>query len=395
VSAQARRHETFDAIVIGAGPAGSTCAYFLARAGLSTLLVDRAAFPRDKPCGGGITVRAASLLPFSLDPVVEELVDRFEFGLSYQKRFARASERPLVLMTERLKLDAFLVSQAVDAGAVFRDGMPVRQVQPQSRGATVTTHTWTASARVVVGADGANGTVARQLGIAGVRRHLVALEADVSFGLVDRNSYRRRLAVEVGAVAGGYAWVFPKRDHLNVGVVGWKAEGPHLREHLHHLARSLGLDPDDLEHVRGYRLPLRSAGDPLYTGRSVLIGDAAGLIDPLSGEGIHSALLSAKLGSAAIVAYLDGRSPDLSAYATATLGALGALPGASWRGKAAFDRFPRSSYAFLRTPQAWRVMCRVLRGQPQGDAAHLLVPTLLAKLGGDPGKHYLEELAHR
>ena len=72
---QARRHESFDAIVVGAGPSGSTSAYLLARAGLSTLLVDRATFPRDKPCGGGITLRAAALLPFSLDPVVEELVE--------------------------------------------------------------------------------------------------------------------------------------------------------------------------------------------------------------------------------------------------------------------------------------------------------------------------------
>ena len=69
---RAGRHEKFDAIVVGAGPSGSTCAYFLARAGLSTLLVDRAPFPRDKPCGGGITARAVALLPFSLDPVVEK-----------------------------------------------------------------------------------------------------------------------------------------------------------------------------------------------------------------------------------------------------------------------------------------------------------------------------------
>src|SRR5262249_55869428 len=110
---QARRPENFDAIVVGAGPAGSACAYFLASGGLPALLVDRATFPRDKPCGGGVTARAAALLPFSLEPVVEEVVEQFEFGLSYRKRFARRSEQPLVLMTERMKLDAFLVSRAI------------------------------------------------------------------------------------------------------------------------------------------------------------------------------------------------------------------------------------------------------------------------------------------
>src|SRR5262249_28443131 len=230
--------------------------------------------------------------------------------------------------------------------------------------------------------------------VGGAVRHLVALEADMSFALVDRSAYRRRIAVEVGTVAGGYAWVFPKLDHLNIGVVGWKTEGPHLREQLHRFARSLDLDPEALEHVRGYRLPLRAAGDPLYKGPSVLVGDAAGLIDPLSGEGIHSAFLSATLAAEAIVALVRGRSPDLRPYANATLSALGALTAASWGGKASFDRFPRTSYAFLRTPQAWLAMKRIFQGHAAGSEAHLLLPRLLARLGGDPGKRYLEELAH-
>jgi geranylgeranyl reductase family protein len=390
---QAQRHETFDVIVIGAGPAGSTSAHRLARGGLSTLLVDRASFPRDKPCGGGVTARAASLLPFSLDPVVEVAVDRFEFGLSYGKRFLRVSERPLVLMTERLKLDAFLVSRAIDAGAVFRDGTTIRNVQLHCDGATVRAECWRAKAGAVIGADGANGTTARQLGISGVREHLVALETDVPLGLVDRSAYQRRLVVEVGTVRGGYGWIFPKLDRLNVGVVGWRTEGPQLRKHLHRLARSLGLDPAALENVRGYRLPLRSPGDPLSKGRCILIGDAAGLIDPLSGEGIHSAFLSAKLGSEAVAGLLDGKAQDLSAYSQATLSALGRVPAASWGGKAAFDRFPRASYHLLRTPQAWRAVTRIFQGRTVGDEERLFVPCLLAKLTGNPGQRYLQELA--
>jgi flavin-dependent dehydrogenase len=239
-----------------------------------------------------------------------------------------------------------------------------------------------------------NGTIARRLGIGGARRHLVALEADMPLALVDRTAYRRRLAVELGTVAGGYAWVFPKLDHLNIGVVGWTTEGPRLREQLHRFARSLDLDLEALEHVRGYRLPLRAPGDPLYKGRSVLVGDAAGLIDPLSGEGIHSAFLSATLAAEAIVALVQGRSPDLRPYANATLSALRALHAASWGGRASFDRFPRTSYAFLRTPQAWHAMKRIFQGRAAASEAQLLIPRLLARLGGDPAKPYLEEFAH-
>jgi flavin-dependent dehydrogenase len=146
--------------------------------------------------------------------------------------------------------------------------------------------------------------------------------------------------------------------------------------------------------VRGYRLPLRAPGDPLCKGRSVLVGDAAGLIDPLSGEGIHSAFLSAALAAEAIVALVHGRSRDLRPYANATLSALGALPAASWAGRASFDRFPRTSYAFLRTSQAWLAMKRILQEQPAGNETRFVVPRLLAKLAGDPGRRYLQELAH-
>ena len=121
--------ESFDAIVVGAGPAGSTSAYRLAREGFSVLLLDRARFPRDKPCGGGVTGRAAALLPFSIDPVVEDVVDRLEIGLAYTRRFERQSEKPLIYMTRRVALDAFLVEQACKAGAVFRDGTKVTELE--------------------------------------------------------------------------------------------------------------------------------------------------------------------------------------------------------------------------------------------------------------------------
>src|SRR4030081_3504804 len=106
--------ERFDVLVIGAGPAGSTAAYRLARAGASVLLADRAKFPRDKPCGGGLTMRAVRQLPFSVDPVVEDRTTHVEFGLDFRSHFERHSEKPLVLMTQRSRLDTFLAQQAAE-----------------------------------------------------------------------------------------------------------------------------------------------------------------------------------------------------------------------------------------------------------------------------------------
>ena len=130
--------QSFDVAVVGAGPAGSMTAYRLARAGARVLLLDKAKFPRDKPCGGGLTFRAVKELPFSVDPVVEDVVSRVECRLGYSSSFVRGS-RDLCLMTQRRRLDAFLVDRAVESGAEFRDGI---QVEPDSL-----------DAQVVVGAD--------------------------------------------------------------------------------------------------------------------------------------------------------------------------------------------------------------------------------------------------
>src|SRR5205809_3854236 len=118
-----------DVAIVGAGPAGSTAAYRLACAGVRVLLVDKAVFPRDKPCGGGVTGRAARLLPFSLDPVVEDVVERVEIRLRYGARFERRAERPVVLMTQRRRLDHFLIERAAEAGADVRDGVRVGDIR--------------------------------------------------------------------------------------------------------------------------------------------------------------------------------------------------------------------------------------------------------------------------
>src|SRR5215218_10502619 len=152
----------YDVIVAGAGPAGSVTAYRLASAGAAVLLLDRAKFPRDKPCGGGLTYRAVRELPFSVEPVVEDVVDRFEFGFRYGHRFERRGASPIILMTQRRRLDAFLAEQAAAAGAEFRDGTKATAVSPDG---TVSVDGATLTAPVVVGADGVNGVSVRSLGL--------------------------------------------------------------------------------------------------------------------------------------------------------------------------------------------------------------------------------------
>lgn len=353
--------QRYDVLVVGAGPAGAATAIHLASGGASVLLADRARFPRDKPCGGGVTGRALRQAPCDITPVVESVVHTFELRLRHRRSFCRTSEEPLILMTQRRRLDAHLAEQAAAAGASFRDNARVEQVEIGTSGVTATVAGEHVAADLLVGADGANGIVAKAAGLdAGIVRG-VALEGNVPWGLLDRQRYASTAVIELGAPAGGYGWLFPKGDHANLGVGGWAEEGPHLREHLARLARSYSVDPAAIADVRGHRLPMRrlEASTPADD-NVLLVGDAAGLVDPLSGDGIYEAFASARLAAEAILAGDPGR------YAEALSRALDRHAGASWAAKRALDRHPVVCFWAARSPGVFGVVAGLLRG----DVAH-------------------------
>lgn len=381
----------YDAIVVGAGPAGSTCAYRLAAAGASVLLLDRARFPRDKPCGGGVTGRAARLLPFSIAPVVEDTVTSVRMRLRYGSWFERGEGEPLVLMTQRIRLDSFLAEQAVAAGAELRDGVKVEAVEALRGGVEVTAGGERLGAEALVGADGVNGLCARRLGLGGNQAVGVALEGNVPYDRLGEG-YRGLAVLELGLVPGGYGWVFPKGDHANVGIGGWGSQGPGLRGHLGALCAAHGVALGDLEDVRGYRLPLRSPRSTLARGHAAVVGDAAGLVDPVSGDGMFEAFLSGKLAAEAALDVLAGRSDGLEPYGERLSRQLGTHLWASWGVKAALDRFPRTTFRIARSRIVWRTVEKLVRGEIDdvGAARGLARPPLkalaaLARVAGDPG----------
>jgi geranylgeranyl reductase family protein len=353
--------ERFDVLVVGAGPAGSAAATHLARGGARVLIADRARFPRDKPCGGGLTGRALRHVPCDVTPVVEHVVDRFVLRLGYRGRFLRRSERPLILMTQRRRLDLHLVEHAVNAGAELRDGMPVRDVALDSvGGVTARVNGTRVRASYVVGADGANGVVARSFGLGSGIVTGVALEANVAWGNLEPRPYAETAWIELGVVPGGYGWVFPKGDHANLGVGGWRREGPRLRSHLERLAATHGVSPAGLRDVKGHRLPMRRLGTAAARGPVLLVGDAAGLVDPLSGDGMYEAFVSARLAADAVLA----ARPET--YEDALAAVLDRHASASWSAKRVADRFPRACFWAARAPGVFDAVAGILRG----DLAH-------------------------
>ncbi len=351
----------YDAIVVGAGPAGSTAARLLAQAGASVLLIDRAAFPRDKACGGGVTLRAASFLDIDLSPVVEQVIYGARFSLRLGPAFLRWYGQPLTFMTQRCRLDAYLAEAAHRAGARFHDGEPVRAVELESGCLTVRTACGQYSARTLVAADGANGVAARQVGLETRFEEAIALEGNVPCANGVPAPWRQIVALELGSLAGGYGWVFPKGDRLNVGVGAWKYAAHTLRPKLFDLCQRYRLDAARLEDVRGHHLPLRRPGSPVAQGPVLAIGDAAGLVDPLSGEGIHMAFLSARL---AIVAYLSGETADLSSYQRAVERRLQPELTASRQLHELFHFAPPPYVAMMRRSRRfWHLFCHIIRGE--------------------------------
>jgi geranylgeranyl reductase family protein len=377
----------YDAIVIGAGPAGSTAAYRLAAAGASVLVVDRARFPRAKPCGGALTRRAVAELPFSPDPVVEVAVTGVRMRLRYRRQFERHSSEPLVLMTQRTVLDAFLMEQAVGAGAEFRDGVRATGLAVGDSGCQVRFGRSRERSSVLIGADGVNGISRRHADVA--VDHGVSLEGNVERYDAGAGGNGRTLTIELGTVSGGYGWIFPKRGHLNVGVAGAAYEGPRLRAHLARLLAEHGLASDAAASVRGFRLPVRRPGGTPARGRLLLVGDAAGLVDPSTGDGIYEAFLSARLAAGAVLDFLSSGTSLALRYADDLDRALRPTHAVSWDAKLALERFPRLMFAVAASGWGWGEFERTIRGDglaPVGSGMRRLLGLLgaAARRTGDP-----------
>ena len=356
-----------DVVVIGAGPAGSTAARELSARGVSVVMLDKAVFPREKPCGGFVSAHCVDLIGVDLSSVIERTVTAARITVNRRKEteLHRPTPPAYGYMTQRAKLDALLAEQAVRDGASFRQRARIRSIERDNGNVTVRTSDEVVHARVLVAADGANGPSARFLNIP-VPDHnsSIALEGNITPQSGVPEEWESTIALDLGSVPGGYCWLFPKGDHLNLGLGGYKRVGSSLRAKLEDLAASYGYDPGELRDVRGHHVPQRRPDSPLVDGNVILVGDAAGLVDPMTGEGICAAVRSAQCAASRITEYLAGRCSGLDGYARDLQpGILEEIETAN-RFRDVFYGWPELFYIVeKRSPVLWRQFSRLFRGE--------------------------------
>ena len=299
--------QIWDAVVIGAGPAGATAARRLAQNSATTLLLEKHTLPRYKACGGGVPARTIALLDgLDLSPVSEGIIDTIEVSHLGQSWFRKTSPQPLAWMVMRDRFDQFLCEQAVTAGAVLHDATPVQSITPLDGHYEVETPAGVVLARHVLAADGATGPTARWLDLDSAPTRSAAFEIEVAASAAALERWQGAVNVDVGYRPWGYGWVFPKDGKLSVGVVLAPKHGRTIREQTSRYLSRLGLSDATIVQVQGHPIRYRrSEHEPVGRDRVLLLGDAAGLADEFTAEGIAYAVHSGQLAADAVLGTND------------------------------------------------------------------------------------------
>ena len=303
--------EVWDVIVVGAGPAGSTAAQVAAEAGCRVLMLDRAHFPRYKTCGGGITGFSLTAMPDAARAAFEAEITDFGLSRRGRDRVMLHADEPFLGMVQRERFDQLLADAAVAAGAVFRDGTAVRGLAEDDEGVTVRLEGEELRARVVVGADGSNGRTSGYVGVEFAGSDL-GLEVELA---ASGHDWSHTALFDWGADRGAYAWLFPKRDALTIGVIQRTGLPDATRAYLELWLRQLGLAGATRLRESGHLTRWRSRRSPLRRGSVLVAGEAAGLLEPWTREGISFALRSGAMAGAAAAAAAHAADPVARAAA--------------------------------------------------------------------------------
>jgi geranylgeranyl reductase family protein len=358
----------WDVVVVGGGPAGLAAASASAAAGARTVVLERAEHPRYKTCGGGLLgVSRAAVADQIVVPVRDEIRSA-TFTLRGGSEFSRSTAEPLLAMVVRDEFDAALLGRAQESGAVVRQRVQVRAIDQTGGHATARlADGTTATATVIIGADGSSGVTARHVGAQFAQVDL-GLELEIAVPEPVSRRWVGRLLLDWGEIPGSYGWVFPKGDRLTVGVIAARGRGDATKQYLREFVDRLGLAGYEAVRDSGHLTRCRTDESPLRKGQVIVAGDAAGLLEPWTREGISFALRSGALAGEHAAKAATGGDPattqsSLEGYVAAVNATLVPDMQAGRVLHAAFTRRAGTFHKGLSTARGWGAFVKLCRSE--------------------------------
>ncbi|NIM12202.1 MAG: geranylgeranyl reductase family protein [Candidatus Aminicenantes bacterium] len=320
-------HDNYDVAVAGAGPAGSTAAYVLGKKGYKVALLDKETFPRKKLCGGCLTAKTLRLLNRLFQEPEESLTQKNIINFKSNRFEIRYKTKTLIhkpsaltfYFVDRATYDTFLLQKAKQAGANVIEGEKVNQLELNTEANTykiTTSRNRVINARFIIGADGANSTIRtkyfQQAKLNTRWHHNLAYCLEV-FPPREGNLHSLEYPIlSFGYLRYGYAWLFPNKDRLVVGMGGLHRKNKDLKAAFKAFLDDYHISNTDMSNLKGHPLPYGNFLKKPIQGNLLLVGDAAGLVDPMLGEGIYQAHKSGELAAQAIIEKLENNT-DLEA----------------------------------------------------------------------------------
>ena len=298
----------YDVVIVGGGPAGATLGFLLQKAGICNCIIDRQVFPREKLCGGLLTEKTLSLLKDIYGTIkfpYERMTSSVNLFIGTHKLSSVITGSTFCLI-DRKNFDNYLLEQYKICNGTTYEGTRIQKINKNDKRILLDNGTELVY-HILVGADGANSQI-RQLIDSVYRPEALCIEANYTSENITND-----IDVFFATIRNGYGWCFPKSNYYTIGIGGSIKQNKNIRESFITFSRNIK-KPIENNSLKGAMVPFGQYVKNPCSNNVILIGDAAGLVDPITGEGIYFALRSSMYAYGSICKYVYENTPLDKSY---------------------------------------------------------------------------------